>query len=96
MYRVKYMFVSVAGNKNVARVLDFMISNAPGHYSKSEIIDKTGMGRVSFYKAWNLLEKLNMVKAIDSTKNFRYYVLNKESAITMTMIKLHAQLRVEV
>ena len=74
------MFVSVFGNKHVVRILDFMICNAPRHFSKSEMIAAMGMGRPSFYKAWKMLEELNIVKAIDSEKNFRYYVLNKENA----------------
>jgi Fe2+ or Zn2+ uptake regulation protein len=50
------------------------------------------MGRPSFYKAWKMMEELGIVKAIDSRKNFRYYVLNKEDSIVKTILKLHAQL----
>ena len=89
------MFVSVFGNKHVVRILDFMICNAPRHFSKSEMIAAIGMGRPSFYKAWKMLEELNIVKAIDSEKNFRYYVLNKENGIVKTILKLHAQLHRE-
>jgi len=46
-------------------------------------------------KAWKMLEELGMVKAIDSEKNFRYYVLNKENGIVKTILKLHAQLHRE-
>ena len=90
--RVRYMFVSLLGNKHVIRILDFMICNAPRHFSKSEMIAAMHMGRPSFYEAWKMLEDLNMVKAIDSEKNFRYYVLNKENSIVKTILKLHAQL----
>ena len=86
------MFVSLLGNKHVIRILDFMICNAPRHFSKSEMIAATHMGRPSFYEAWKMLEDLNMVKAIDSEKNFRYYVLNKENSIVKTILKLHAQI----
>jgi len=86
------MFVSLLGNKNVIRILDFMICNAPRHYSKSEMIAAMHMGRPSFYKAWNILEKLHIVKAIDSEKNFRYYVLDKEENVVKTLLRLHAQL----
>jgi len=86
------MFVSLLGNRNVIRILDFMICNAPNHYSKSEIIVALKMGRPSFYKAWKMMEELGIVKAIDSRKNFRYYVLNKEDSIVKTILKLHAQL----
>ena len=92
MYSVRYMFVSLMGNKNVIRILDFMISNAPGHYSKSEMIAAMKMGRPSFYKAWNMMEGLEIVRAIDSKKNFRYYVLNKENGITKPLLRLHTQL----
>ena len=90
--RVRYMFVSLLGNKHVIRILDFMICNAPRHFSKSEMIAAMHMGRPSFYEAWKMLEDLNIVKAIDSEKNFRYYVLNKENSIVKTILKLHAQL----
>lgn len=90
--RVRYMFVSLLGNKHVIRILDFMICNAPRHFSKSEMIAAMHMGRPSFYEAWKMLEDLNMVKAIDSEKNFRYYVLNKENSIVKTILKLHAQI----
>lgn len=90
--RVRYMFVSLLGNRNVIRILDFMICNAPNHYSKSEMIVALKMGRPSFYKAWKMMEELGIVKAIDSRKNFRYYVLNKEDSIVKTILKLHAQL----
>ena len=86
------MFVSLLGNKHVIRILDFMICNAPRHFSKSEMIAAMHMGRPSFYEAWKMLKDLNMVKAIDSEKNFRYYVLNKENSIVKTILKLHAQL----
>ena len=90
--RVRYMFVSLLGNKHVIQILDFMICNAPRHFSKSEMIAAMHMGRPSFYEAWKMLEDLNIVKAIDSEKNFRYYVLNKENSIVKTILKLHAQL----
>ena len=90
--RVRYMFVSLLGNKHVIRILDFMICNAPRHFSKSEMIAAMHMGRPSFYEAWKMLEDLNIVKAIDSEKNFRYYVLNKENSIVKTILKLHAQI----
>lgn len=90
--RVRYMFVSLLGNKHVIRILDFMICNAPRHFSKSEMIAAMHMGRPSFYEAWKMLEDLNIVKSIDSEKNFRYYVLNKENSIVKTILKLHAQL----
>lgn len=92
LYWVRYMFVSLLGNRNVIRILDFMICNAPNHYSKSEMIVALKMGRPSFYKAWKMMEELGIVKAIDSRKNFRYYVLNKEDSIVKTILKLHAQL----
>ena len=69
-----------------------MICNAPRHFSKSEMIAAMNMGRPSFYKAWNMLEELGLVKAIDSEKNFRYYVLNKDNGIVKTTLRLHAQL----
>jgi hypothetical protein len=86
------MFVSLLGNKNVIRILDFMICNAPGHYSKSEMIAAMHMGRPSFYKAWNMLETLHIVKAMDSTKNYRYYVINRDSDISKLILKLHTAL----
>lgn len=86
------MFILLLGNKHVIRILDFMICNAPRHFSKSEMIAAMHMGRPSFYEAWKMLEDLNIVKAIDSEKNFRYYVLNKENSIVKTILKLHAQL----
>ena len=66
--RVRYMFVSLLGNKHVIRILDFMICNAPRHFSKSEMIAAMHMGRPSFYEAWKMLEDLNIVKAIDSER----------------------------
>ena len=89
------MFVSLMGNKHAVRILDFMICNAPRHFSKSDMIAAMDMGRPSFYKAWKMLEELGMVKAIDSEKNFRYYVLNKENGIVKTILKLHVQLHRE-
>jgi len=89
---VRYVFVPLIGNKNVARILDFMICNAPSHYSKSEIIAALKMGRPSFYKAWNMLEARHIVKAVDSTKNYRYYVINRDSDISKLILKLHVAL----
>jgi Fe2+ or Zn2+ uptake regulation protein len=71
------------------KIFEFFVTNSPQNYNKSQISESIGMGRGTMYKAWDVLEELDILKTISSDGKSRFYVLNKENKIVTTLLKLY-------
>lgn len=89
-------FIALVGNTPTMRIVDFLISNAPYNFNKTQLSERIGISKKTLYNAWTILEEFNIVKTISSDGRSRFYVLNKEAPVTRTLIKLHASTTIHV
>lgn len=92
MSPVRDVFEELIGNKQAMRIFEFLMDHSPNSYSKSEIINHLGMGRKTLYENWLVLEKYNLIRPLNSTAKWRYFVLNKESTVVKLLLKINVEI----
>jgi len=70
----------------VLKIVDYLIENRLFDYSKKDIIEGTGIGRATFFKYWNNLEKFGIVKLTRKFGKTKLYKLNEVNRIVKLLI----------
>jgi len=82
------LLLKYLGANPILRIIDFFLDNPLSDYSKNEIIENLGMGRVTFFKYWRELEKSGAVKVTRHVGRATMYQLNRENEIVKHLIEL--------
>jgi len=86
------VLVEYFGNNPIIKMIDFLIENKLFDYSKKQISEGSGIGRVTLFKHWNKLEHAGIVKVSRQFGNTKLYKLNKKSLIVKRLIDLELAL----
>lgn len=86
------ILIEYLGNSPKLRIMDFLIENMPFDYSKKEIIEGAGMGKVTFFKIWKDILKLGIVIPTRKYGKAQLYTLNKEDPRVKILLKLEFEL----
>jgi len=89
---LKDLFKSYA----VVQILDFLTLYDGYSYTKSEIIESTGISRRTLYEAWPLLEKFELVKETRRVGRIALYTLNTENPIAQKLDELSREIAIYV
>lgn len=74
------------------RIIDFLLENRLFDYSKKQIAEGSGIGRVTLFKYWGGLENISAVKISRRFGKTKLYRLNEESPIIKKLIELELAL----
>ena len=77
----KSVLIEYFGNTPLLRIIDFLLENRLFDYSKKQIIDETGLSKVTFYKYWGKLVELEIVKITRSFGKTKLYKLNEQNPV---------------
>lgn len=80
------------GDTPLLRIIDFLLENRLFDYSKKQIIDGTGLAKATFYKYWDRLLELGIVKATRSFGKTKLYKINEQSQVVKEIKKLELAL----
>ncbi|HIH22969.1 TPA: hypothetical protein HA238_04530 [Candidatus Micrarchaeota archaeon] len=69
------------GDTPLLRMLDFLLENRLFDYSKKQIIEETGLARATFYKYWDRLVELEVVKTTRVFGKTKLYKLNEQNPV---------------
>lgn len=58
----KTLLIKCLGSSPVIQIIDFFLDNRLFDYSKNEIIDNLNIGRATFFKYWQEMEKFSIVQ----------------------------------
>ena len=86
------MLIQYLGDTPIIRIMDFLLENRLFDYSKKQIIDETGLAKATFYKYWERIVELGLVKATRSFGKTKLYRLNEQSAIVNEIKRLELAL----
>jgi len=92
MAELKDLFKSFA----VVQILDFLTLYDGYAYTKSEIIENTGISRRTLYEVWPVLEKFGLVKETRRVGRIALYTLNKENAIAQKLDELSKEIAIYI
>lgn len=90
MAELKDLFRSFA----VIQILDFLTLYDGYEYTKSEIIENTGISRRTLYEVWPILEKFGLVKETKRIGRIALYTLNKENPIANKLDELSKEIAI--
>ncbi|MHC3130130.1 MAG: winged helix-turn-helix transcriptional regulator [Candidatus Bathyarchaeota archaeon] len=82
------LLIKALGNSPKLRIIDFLLDNPFFDFSKKEIIEGAGLSKTTFYKIWNDLNTLGIIKVSRTYGKTKLYKLNKEARITQMLLKL--------
>ncbi|MBD3397697.1 hypothetical protein GF412_01035 [Candidatus Micrarchaeota archaeon] len=77
----KSVLIEYLGDTPIIRIIDFLLENRLFDYSKKQIIDETGLAKATFYKYWDRLVELEVVKVTRSFGKTKLYKLNEENPV---------------
>lgn len=86
------MLLQYMGNTPQLRIIDFLLENRLFDYSKKQIIEETGMSKVTFYKYWGNLVELRVVMPTRSFGKTVLYKLNEKNPLIRKTIELELEL----
>ena len=75
------MLIEYFGDTPILRIIDFLLENRLFDYSKKQIIDETGLAKATFYKYWDRLVELELVKVTRSFGKTKLYKLNESNPV---------------
>ena len=88
----KSVLLEYLGSSPVLRIIDFLLENRLFDYSKKQIIDETGLSRVTFYKYWPNLIKLEIAEPTRSFGKTVLYKLNEKNPLVRKLMELELEL----
>ncbi len=88
----KPLLLKYLGDTPLLRIIDFLLENMLFDYSKKQIIDETGLSKITFYKYWGKLVDLNLVEPTRSFGKTTLYKLNQKSSIVQRIKELEFDL----
>jgi len=78
----------------VIQILDFLTLYDGYEYTKSEIIENTGISRRTLYEVWPVLERFGLVKETKRVGRIGLYTLNKENSIATKLDELSKEIAI--
>jgi hypothetical protein len=92
MEEEKTLLVQCLGDNPKLRIIDFLIDNRPFDYSKKEMIEGSGTGKVTFFKVWKELVKFGIVQQTRKYGKARLFKLNEENEVVKKLLVLEYSL----
>lgn len=82
------LLIKAFGNSPKMRIIDFFLDNKIFDFSKKEIMEEIGMSKVTFYKYWDEIERVGIVKVSRRFGKTKLYELDKKNIIVEKLIEL--------
>jgi len=86
------VLIEYLGNHPIIRIIDFLIENRLFDYSKKQIAENAGIGKVTLFKYWERLEEIEIVKVSRKFGKTKLYKLNEENEVVKRLIELELAL----
>lgn len=88
----KPLLLEYFGDTPLLRIIDFLLENRLFDYSKKQIIDETGLSKITFYKYWGRLVNLKIVEPTRSFGKTTLYKLNEKNPLVKKTKELELEL----
>ena len=88
----KSILLEYFGDTPLLRIIDFLLENRLFDYSKKQIIEGTGLSKVTFYKYWDRLVELGVVKVTRTFGKTKLYKLDESNPVVKKTIEVELAL----
>ncbi len=91
----KSLLLNLTGDMPIFKIIDFLLENKGGDFSKSDIAKGAEISRASLFNYWSEIEKHGIIKVTRSFGKTKLYTLNAKNPVTNRIIELEKALIAE-
>ncbi len=92
MKKDESVLIKYLGNHPIIKIIDFLLENRLFDYSKKQIAEGSGIGKVTLFKYWKKIEEIGIVKVSRTFGKTKLYKLNEDNNIVKKLIELEFML----
>lgn len=82
------VLVEFLGDHPLVRIVDFLLENRLFDYSKKQIAEGAGIGKVTLFKYWDKIEAMGLVKVSRKFGKTSLYKLNAQNKVVRQIMGL--------
>lgn len=93
---VQSLLMRVLGYSPKMKILDYLLDFPTNDFTKKEIIDALGMSKQTFYKYFDDLEDVGIVKVNRAIGKAKLYKVNYENPVVMDLVNMEKRLSLQI
>lgn len=90
------LLMKVLGYSPKMRILDYLLDFPTNDFTKKEIIDALGMSKQTFYKYFDDLEDVGIVKVNRTIGKAKLYKVNYENSLVQDLVNMEKRLSLQI
>ncbi len=90
------LLATVFGYSPKIRILDYLLDFPINDFTKKEIIDALGMSKQTFYKYFEDLEQIGMIKVNRTIGKAKLYKIDRVNPVVKTIVDFERQMSLQI
>jgi AraC-like DNA-binding protein len=78
------------------KILDYLLDFPTNDFTKKEIIETLGMSKQTFYKYFDDLEEVGIVKVNRTIGKAKLYMVNRENTIVKDLVNMERKMSLQI
>lgn len=94
--RQKSLLLRILGESSKLKILDYLLDFPTNDFTKKEIIDALGMSKQTFYKYFDDLEEVRIVKVNRTIGKAKLYIVDRGSPIVKDITNMERKMSLQI
>jgi len=90
------VLLEVLGRSSQLKILDYLLDFPTNDFTKKEIIEALGMSKQTFYKYFDDLEEVGIVKVNRAIGKAKLYIVDRSSSIVKDIANMERKMSLQI